>query len=241
MRLAADVQAVGLSLFLQRSRTLIVSDLHIGAEGSLVRKGFLVPRTQQRILMQRLESLVKHTNPLMVVLLGDVKHEFGAISAEEWRDALAVFDLFEKYALKVHVVLGNHDVLLKPVLAKRAISCSDHFLVDDCLLIHGDVAPANGLLDKRVKLVISGHEHPTVLLGDGVRSEKYKAFYRGSYMNKTLIVMPSFYPLVEGSDFLVSGALGPVLKVAEDLEAFVVADNGTILPFGPLRDLQRNL
>jgi putative SbcD/Mre11-related phosphoesterase len=234
----SDVQLIGTAAFLTTSKTLVLADLHLGAEAAMVKSGILLPRTQRDETFSRIKELLERTHPAHVVLDGDLKHEFGGIHDEEWRDVLALVDLITAYA-PLTVVQGNHDVLLDPILRKRAVPFTKTIVVDGWLIVHGDAKPDQTQLAACKGLII-GHEHPSLLLDDGVRQEKYKCFLSGDYHGKRLLVLPSTYPLVEGSDVLKEAALGPVLREGKKIAAYVV-EGMDVLPFGPLADLDQKI
>jgi len=235
MQIHENIAIVGLGLFLKKQKVLIVSDFHLGYEGSLEKQGVLVPRFQAQDIMQGLEKILKKkTKPRTVIINGDLKHEFGRILASEWRYILRIFDLILKYTKKLIIVKGNHDLVLGPIAAKRNIMLIDDIFVDDTYICHGDSVNDNKV--KKAKTLIIGHEHPAVSLQEGVRVEKFKAFLKGKYKRKTLIVQPSFNPVFEGTDVLREKRLSPFLqKDLGSFEAWVVAD--TVRYFGKLKNL----
>ncbi|MBD3208852.1 metallophosphoesterase, partial [Candidatus Woesearchaeota archaeon] len=200
------IRLIGPALLFEQSKTLVMADLHLGAEASLVNTGVLLPRTQQAMTMQLIRDLTQRTRPRRIVLNGDIKHDFGTISEEEWRDVLSVLDELQK-AAPVTVIKGNHDAVLQPILKKRGAAMHPSLLIDGYLIIHGDRAPDKESL-RAARGVVIGHEHPSVVLDDGIRKERYKCFLIGQYAGKELIILPSTYPLVEGSDVLREEALG---------------------------------
>ena len=202
-----------------------------------MQQGLLLPRTQSKTFFATLKRIIKETSPKKIVINGDVKHAFGTILDEEWRDVLKLIDMIQEQDILLEVVLGNHDNFLKPVLQKRKIPSCKQLLIDDVLVTHGDTLPEQDLL-KKTKTIIIGHEHPSVLLDDSVRKEKYKAFLKGKYKGKTIIVLPSSYPLVEGVDVLDQAPLGPLFKEASALVAFLLSEH-EVLYFGPLKDLNK--
>jgi putative SbcD/Mre11-related phosphoesterase len=228
---------LGPTLFLKRSKTLVFSDVHCGAEEVLVGQGVLLPRTQMQEIFSLLKEILTEAKPLRIIINGDLKHDFGSIGSEEWRDVLELIDMLQKYA-PVEVVKGNHDAMLLPILKKRNVPFHDYVLLDDVLIVHGHVLPPADVLAKASLLVI-GHEHPSIFLDDGLRKEKYKCFLKGTFHGKKLIVLPSIFPLVEGSDVLKEMALGPIFKEAKNLEVYVVEGMQTLF-FGDLASYMKN-
>ncbi|MFH1133893.1 MAG: metallophosphoesterase [Nanoarchaeota archaeon] len=222
--LTEDILLCGPAAFLRRGRTLVIADLHLGYEQALLQKGILVPKTQFQQIRATMASLLSQLRPETVVILGDVKHDFGGINEQEWRDTLRLLDLLQQ-GRKVIVVEGNHDTALRPILAKRGVSLVKSHAVGAYAFLHGD----RELIVRSAKVLFIGHEHPAFTVRSGVREERFKCFVWATWKRKKLLVLPSFHPLVEGSD--VQGSrLGPLLRKARLRQCFVLGDRFYAFP-----------
>ncbi len=224
-----------IDLCLLVDRTLIIADIHIGYEEELNKKGVLIPRFSFKDIMQRLEKIMDQVKDKIdtIVINGDLKHEFGSISDQEWRETLKLIDFLLEYG-KVILVKGNHDNILGPIADKRNIKLVDKYEIDDILIIHGDKFLE---IPKKIKTMIIAHEHPAVSLKENNRIEKYKCFLHGKYKRKELIVMPSFNPVTEGTDVISQKLLSPYLhQKLDEFDVYVVAED-EILEFGKLKNL----
>ncbi len=210
------------ALFLTTSKTLIFADLHLGAENALHNKGFFIVKTQTQDILKRCASLIQKYQAKQVVLAGDFKHAMGTILDDEWTDIRALLHCIREHKAKIIVIKGNHDNILAPILKKEGVRMQEHIIIDEYLILHGD--KEENTLDG-VKGLIIGHEHPSIELDDGVRKERYKCLLKGQYKRKDLLIMPSTYPLVEGTDILSTEGLGPIRKQAKKLEAYLVEGN----------------
>jgi uncharacterized protein len=218
--------------FLKVQKVLVIADLHIGLEESLNRQGILMPRFQFEDILRNLHKLLEH-RPKTVVLAGDIKHEFGNISPQEWRDTLKVIDLLSKDA-KVVLVKGNHDTFLGPVAKKRDLAIADHFSVDGYYVCHGDEIPKDREFGK-ARTVIIGHKHPAITLKSGPRAESYKCYLWGKYRKKNLLVLPSMSLITEGTDILTGTFNSPFVT---DVSGFrVLVSDGKLYDFGLVKDL----
>lgn len=219
-----------------KERTIVVGDVHIGYEEALNKQGILVPRFHFAEIIGRMERIIDLTNPGKIILLGDVKHEFGTISDQEWRETLQFLDLLLSRAKKVILIRGNHDTILGPIARKRGLEIVPFVIHDGILLMHGDQLPK--LMPPGITTIIIGHEHPAVAIRDTIRAETFKCFLRGTWKKKHLLVVPSFHPLSEGTNVLQEKLLSPFLH--QDLsmfDVFVVGD--TVYPFGKLKNLKK--
>src|SRR3989344_3973480 len=145
MKLNKEIHLIDLTIYLPKNNTLIISDVHMGYEEAM--KGVMLPRFQLKDTIKRLDAIFdllekqgKKVN--QIIITGDLKHEFGKILDQEWRNVLKFVDyLIKKSGKEGKVVLikGNHDVMLAPVLKKRALIDVDHVVLDNVLICHGDV------------------------------------------------------------------------------------------------------
>ena len=226
MELLPGIVADGCALYLEAARALVLSDLHIGYEEEMRRKGVLLPQEQRDFFAKELDRLIAAYRPRTVVLAGDVKHEFGRISQEEWSDVLRLIRGVRRRGCDVAVVGGNHDMLIKPILDKLAIPLQKALIImsprprTNVLIVHGDEdldsLKKAGIVTEEdlagVSVILMGHEHPALTITDGVRAETVKCFlvgeFRAGRRRYGLVVLPSFNPLVAGTMCCGSGRWG---------------------------------
>ncbi len=215
---------------------LILGDVQLGHEEALEGQGLLLPRFQLKDILQRLEKIFAEPSVRQVrrvIINGDLKHEFGTITTQEWRDALQLFDYLLRKAREVVVIKGNHDLVLGPIAAKRNIRIVERWEDNALTILHGHVVP---LLMKDV--VIIGHEHPCISFPEKPH-EKFKCYLVGSYHGKKLVVMPSFTPLTMGSDITSAERLSPFLQGdIGSFSCYVVDDEGNVRFFGKVKDVE---
>jgi uncharacterized protein len=235
MELHKGIEIIDLALFLVKQKILIIADTQIGYEESLNKKGIFIPRFQHKDIIDRLEKIINVTKPKKVIIDGDIKHEFGTISETEWRHTVRLIDSISSRT-ELILIRGNHDKQLGPIAKKKNLKLIDHLLIGDIYICHGDKLQKNKDFEK-AKTIIIGHEHPAVALKDSGRTEKYKCFLKGKYKNKTLIVLPSFNIMIEGTDILSEKVLSPFLKKGlGDFEVFV--SDKDILYFGKVKNIE---
>lgn len=237
MELTQEIQIINLGLYIKKHKTLIISDLHLGYENAMELKGVLLPRFQLKDILKSLEKIFSKVEIEQIVINGDLKHEFGKILKQEWKDILQFFDYLFSKCKKIIVVKGNHDVVLSPIAGKRNIQIVKEVILDDILIIHGDSEPK---LSDKIKTIIIGHEHPAISIRDGERTEKFKCFLKGKYENLILIIQPSFNPLIEGTDITKQKILSPLIKNVLNFEAFVF-DGEKVLKFGKVKNFMQTL
>ena len=236
MRIRQGMDIADLALYFDC--TLVIADIHIGYEEALNKQGILVPRLQFEEMAKRMESIflsLEDKKIKTIVINGDLKHEFGTISEQEWRNTLKFLDLLAKHCNNIILVKGNHDAILGPIAKKRNVKVVESFGVGKTLIAHGDKAVGNL---KNYDTIIIGHEHPAVSLKEGARVEQFKCFLKGKYKGRNLIVQPSFNSIVEGTDILRDKILSPFLKQnLDNFDVYVVEDK--VYEFGKLRGLRK--
>lgn len=235
-KILPNIYALDRGIWIPKEKVFVIGDLHIGYEEALNKEGILVPRQQFKLTKEILEKMLAVVKPEIIVINGDLKHEFGRISDQEWRETLRIFDILSKHAKKVVLVKGNHDTILGPIARKRNLSIVDFFSVGDICITHGHKI----WKDKEflmAKVLIISNEHPAISIREGVKSELYKCFLLGKWKRKKLIVMPSFLPIIDGTDVRRERILSPYLhQNLDDFEIFVIGDK--IYKFGKLKGIK---
>jgi len=232
--LTTEISLIDLALFFPKKKILIISDLHLGYEEALNRKGVLIPRFQFKDTITRLKVILESAKPETVIINGDLKHEFGLIMDQEWREILQLIDLINQYAKKIILIKGNHDVKLGPIARKRNIELIPRYEFDGYLVLHGDKIP-DDLKQLKVHTLIIGNEHPAISIGDTIRRETYKCFLIGTFRlwfkKWNLIVLPSFNQVTIGTDVSKEKLLSPFLKDNVKKCKVMVVDK-ELYPFG---------
>ena len=134
MKILPNIEIVDLALCFDA--TLVIADVHIGYEEALNKQGVLVPRLQFEEMVKRMESIfsvLKDKKIERIVVNGDLKHEFGTISEQEWRNTLKFIDLLAKHCNEIVLIKGNHDTILGPIARKRNVKVMDYFIVEPAM------------------------------------------------------------------------------------------------------------
>ena len=184
MEISKGIEIVDLGLKI--GKTLIIADIHIGFEEALNKQGIMIPRFQFDDVVKRIGRILRQAKPETVVVNGDIKHEFGRISDQEWRETLKIIDLLLEKSKKVVLIRGNHDTILGPIAKKRNIEVLDRLEIDDgrILIVHGHKEVE---LPKGTKTIIIAHEHPAVSLRKvNTREENLLSFLHSISLQKGL-------------------------------------------------------
>ena len=148
----------------QKTRTMIIADLHIGWEMALAEKGIHVP-TQTPKLLKKLMALITDYQPQKLLILGDVKHTVATAQMSEWHDIPDFFNELKKQVQEIFVIRGNHDGNLEPLLPEAVkIQPATGITVGEIGFFHGHQWPSPTLLG--CKTLVMGHMHPMVAFRD---------------------------------------------------------------------------
>jgi uncharacterized protein len=223
----------------ENRKIIVIGDLHLGYEEQMQTTGVFVFRRQLKEVINLLEQIFEAVSLVdEIVLLGDVKHNFGKITKQEWQDISFLFDYLKEKTERISVIRGNHDSVLGPIAKKKNVALKEYYIIGSYCFLHGNKDFAE-IYNKEIKHWIIGHGHPAVAISDGIKTEKYKCFLVGKYMKKEVIIVPSFFSYFAGSDPRKNDLNLAWNFNLEKFEVEVVQDNNLeVLSFGKLKDLK---
>lgn len=242
--IAENIEIADLCLYLQKSKALIIADLHLGYEEMLNKQGVMIPRVNYNEVKKRIERSfaglkARKKKIELIIVNGDFKHEFGIPSQQEWREVLDMLEFLQAHCREIILIKGNHDNILGPIARWKGIKIANEFFAEHekALVFHGDKAIDESSENyKNADALIIAHEHCAVTLREGAKSEKYRCFLKGNYDGKNLIVQPAISAIAEGSDISKQNPLSPYLQQnLAEFEVFIVEDK--VYYFGRLKDL----
>ncbi|WP_048150057.1 metallophosphoesterase [Palaeococcus ferrophilus] len=204
--------------------TLVIADLHVGFEESMVREGHYVPRLLDE-LISSLQGLLGREKPKRLIIDGDLKHSFVPFR-REMRELRAFFEGISGLVDEIILVRGNHDVGVSWIRG-LGVEVVDSLEMGGWKLVHGHK------LEEGERFII-GHEHPAIRLRDEVGATiKVPAFLAG----EELIVLPAFSPWAYGND-VTREIVSPFLRKFDTSKLRVLVPlEGEILDFGELGSL----
>lgn len=179
---------------------IVISDLHLGLEGSVTSSGGYVPQFQLEELKQDIEDAEQETGASRILVNGDLKHEFSTTRYSEQKEIEEFLEFLDRHFEEVIVVQGNHDTFLEE-LVEEVGEFKQHHLEEGILFVHGHQSLEELELKDDYDTLVIGHEHPALVLKDeiGVK-EKVDCFLYGETKNgKNIIVMPAFSKISGGS------------------------------------------
>ena len=228
------------AVLLEKEGLLIAADLHIGLEDEAEAKGIHIPTPILPTIVNHITTPAKNLGCKGVILLGDIKHEFGLVTEPEWFGVKKLVFKIRENNLTIDVVRGNHDNYIIKVLKEHKVPLHNTYLeVGGITLTHGHKT----IEDKTLKEVILGHEHPAITLKDDVGAKhRFKALIHLKTKSSRYIILPSVSPLAYGSDFNEVPAdkmLSPILHMLNlsEAEPYVIEAGVAAKKFPKIRDL----
>ncbi|MEM2153949.1 MAG: metallophosphoesterase [Nitrososphaeria archaeon] len=233
-------------------KILVISDIHLGYEVELIKKGANVPE-RAPILAQEIISLGKKTNARTIYILGDVKHKIATASNFDLYQITLFFEKLKKWFNKVNVTLGNHDGGLKKLLPSNVTLIGSRGTIIKCdneyySLFHGHAFPHPESVNS--EYMITGHGHylielkdtiglkfaePVWVVGEIDRKKFLKIFQKSKVIgtiskeNIKFIVLPPYNRIVGGIsvDKAIKNSIISKYMIKEKTKLFL--DDGTYL------------
>jgi len=193
----------GKTLFFPELGVLTIGDLHIGFEYMLQQSGIFAPEMQVKEIKEELTLIINQIKEKgfkikKIVFMGDIKHSF-SYNKQEKNYFKEIYSFIQEFVSKEKIILikGNHDT----IDYSFGDLLKDYFIEKNIAFIHGHKMVEEAFTEK-VKIIVMGHLHPSVLISDkvGIKKEKYKCFLVGKFKSKEVIILPSFLATVEGTN-----------------------------------------
>jgi len=170
------------------ARVLVVADLHIGWEKTLIEKGIYIPSQAWRVSDSLLKMISKY-KPNRIIFLGDIKQTIQRISLEEWKTVPEFFETIQKAVGEISVIVGNHDGDLEPLTPRSVKIFPSSGLVvgreKRIGLFHGHAWPSPEVLSS--ELLIMGHIHPMVQFRDKLSVRMVKRVWIKAHCNGNIL------------------------------------------------------
>jgi putative SbcD/Mre11-related phosphoesterase len=232
------------AVYIKELDLIVISDLQLGEELYLAEeKGIFVPQVQLKEIKKELSAIFRKIKAKRILINGDVKHEFGEASRQEWREVVELTEFLRKKVKEIIVVRGNHDNYLLNIASKINLQVFDPFYLEKGYLFthgHKKISYPEGF-----HTLIIGHEEPAIILKEGFDKIKLPALLYGKMKNgKRIICLPAFSILSSGTEINASeieDLLSPILKEdvdVDELEVIGIDKELGPLKFGKLKNIR---
>ena len=192
------IKFIGKTIYLENQKILVIGDLHLGYDLMLKEKGIGFPFNQTKNTLKEIKTIIQKIGKKKIrkiIFLGDIKHNF-EFKKQEFFEKKEFFNELKKFISKSEIIKikGNHDTTNNPEYL-------DYYIYEDLFFSHGDRFFLE-MINKKIKTIIIGHIHPAVVISDKIKikKEKFKTFLKGKYKNKNIIIVPSFFPMIQGTE-----------------------------------------
>jgi putative SbcD/Mre11-related phosphoesterase len=197
-----DFRLISKTIFFPKQGILAIGDFHLGYDTMLKNQGITLNFDQLKETKKELENIIRNIRATQtlkkIILLGDIKHHF-EFEKSELFNLRNFLNFLEKFVKKENIILikGNHDTF-----TLKDYELKEEYLENNLLFIHGDKNKEKYFKSKKINTIILSHIHPAIILRDkqGIKREKYKCFLIGKFQRKNIIIIPSFFPIIEGSE-----------------------------------------
>lgn len=173
------------ALILEQSpnqRFVLIADLHLGIEYTLIDKGVEIPsQVQTQRLVEKLERIIERVKPTGIIILGDIKHNVPMISHMDWYIVPPFFEKFTDFP--IHVILGNHEseTQIEGLTTRNVVFHPAHGWLMESVgsdkttkiaLFHGHTWPGKELFNADV--LVMAHNHPVIAFKDELNVRTYE-------------------------------------------------------------------
>lgn len=143
---------------------LVITDIHIGFEDEINRKGvFIDPKKNVEEILDLLSNTIYKTQIKNLIILGDLKSSINVITRSEWNNVPYFLNSLSKLC-NIYLIPGNHDGNIIHLVSNDINLMSIKGMeISNTLLTHGHALPKIG---KNINKIITGHLHP-ILIKEG--------------------------------------------------------------------------
>lgn len=177
------------ALFLERTRTLFLADLHLGKEHALMETGPALPGEHSINDQSKIIGLIKAYNCGELIILGDFVHSPKSAKAHKSELLEAFLNSVKQTGCQAYLVPGNHDRLSHSFWQEMAIE-----LIPEGSVVHGLSLFHEPPTTKKISW-LAGHIHPAVYLQGRTRDRiRISCFW----LQDGGLVLPAFGSLTGG-------------------------------------------
>lgn len=192
------------ALFRPATKTLLISDIHLGKEEVFNRAGLPLPSGVSQRNLQRLDGLIKLYSPTEIIVLGDLMHA-APTGQDIWPKEISDW-LDSHVKITVRVVIGNHDRAIDR-LDSRIEWTAKPLSAPPFIYTHEPVTSTS-------QYIISGHLHPTYVLATHTDRIRCPVFW----FKKSNAILPAFGSFTGGYN----------IKPNKDDKVYMVNDDDVV-------------
>lgn len=164
------------AVYLPQSRTLVLSDVHLGKAATFQIHGIPVPKGDDLHDLSRMSQLIESTQAKHLIIAGDLLHSPSGISPE-LIDSLDSW--IQKCPASLTLVCGNHD---RRAFQRHQMESVSTLEINGLQIIHDPEDAAEGP-------AICGHLHPVIQMKEGLRRSLRAPCF---WLRQQTLILPSF-------------------------------------------------
>lgn len=193
LELFGEVHLFPLGIYLPLFDALVISDLHIGYEQEMNRRGILLPFSQYPAIEEELMKYFSIRKIDKIIIAGDLKDNYFELSFQE-REELSRFVRFlDRRNVQFIFIRGNHDTASEKFLLKLGVEVHlRYFILGNIFITHGHIQFSRSSFGSDISYIIYGHEHPSLTLENPFRRTSFKAIFEGKLYGKICLILPPF-------------------------------------------------
>ena len=161
MMLTSDVELLeGMPVaYIKSLNSIVVSDLHLGYEGAMAKRGTLVPKVNLKKILETLERAISDTKAGKIIITGDIKHDFSDIETDEFSELYDLINFLKQKGVAPALVKGNHDNFIERYKEPFKLAVyKQEADVGNYLFFHGEEVPT--IPKRHFEMFMMGQEHP---------------------------------------------------------------------------------
>ncbi|MCL5430481.1 MAG: metallophosphoesterase [Candidatus Marsarchaeota archaeon] len=244
MELIKDIELLeGLPIiYIKSLKAIVCSDLHLGYEGVMAKRGVYLPKSNLKRIMKMVEEALNKTKATTIIVDGDIKNEFSEVDQDEFNELYDFIQFLKGKHITTVLIKGNHDNFVDKYKAPFNLTIYEQEAkLGKYLFFHGEEQPKE---TSKAKMLIMGHEHPSIGVYNSVGTkEKIKCFLYGKYDGVPILVLPAMNYFASGTDINLqpeSELLSPVFKhVDVDGMRAIAVGYGSTIDFGKISQLRK--
>lgn len=175
-------------LFIEQTKTIVISDIHFGKGTSINKKGGYVPPYEIIETIKKLKKKIDYYSPLRIISLGDSFHDKFSISDMNRSDLSEINKITNK--VEFIWINGNHD---QNIIDKDRIGGVFMEYLKEDNFVYKHIRTDNY---KKNEFEFTGHFHPKFSLKINNSSYFYKCFI----LTENFCILPSFGIYTGGLD-----------------------------------------
>ncbi|WP_338601707.1 metallophosphoesterase [Sulfolobus tengchongensis] len=228
------------ALYIKQNNSIVLSDVHIGYEEEMSRKGIYIPRIQKKRFFNVVNRVFSTFNTKRLIINGDFKHTFEKLTKQERDELTEILKYLKENGVEVTIVKGNHDNYISLVTEKfDNVKLVEDIDLGEIFITHGHkvIEPKDNIT------YIIGHEHPRLSIRDKLGfSRKLQCFLSipiKDKHNSRIIVLPAIGIYQAGNDISLihSNYMSNLVKehaILEKAKPYVIIEGEGIMEFPEL-------